>query len=335
MNDTTFFEKLAAACALGSLTTSPQPVSGGYLHKMFRLDTTTGSYAVKLLNPDIMKRPGVQANYRCAETLEGVLEQNALPIVAAISLDGQKMQLLDGQYYYLFSWVDAVASPWNGITKQHCSTIGGLLGKMHALSCHEYLPADAASVFPKPFVFDWEGQLAATKEACPALYAPLQENLPLLLQAQSSYNAAIAALPNLLCICNADMDSKNVLWQGDKPLVIDLECLEIGNPINDLMQLSLSWAGGVLCQLDQERLRSFLQAYRQRNPLPTADWQRLVGLGFAWLDWLHYNLLRALGSEGEERQAMGQQEAAATLKRIAYYAEMLPQVAPLFAEELA
>ncbi|MBP3650725.1 MAG: phosphotransferase [Clostridia bacterium] len=334
MEQLSFFETLTADWSLGRLSRPPQPVSGGYMHKMFRLDTASGSFAVKLLNPEVMSRPEALGNYCNAEALEQVLEAHHLPIVAALSRNGKKMHCIQGQYFYLFPWVEHKAVPWDAITEKHCRTMGGLLAQLHKLPWKEATSLSAEPNQPAPVAIDWQAmvQQVQTQTLDKAFADTLTQNLPLLEAAQTAYNRAVAALPPLQSICNADMDAKNVLWQGDKPLVIDLECLEIGNPVNDLVQLSLSWAGGVLCQINMPRLEAFLRAYQQLNPLPTMDWEALTGLGFAWLDWLHYNLRRACGLTGAstEEQQLGLQESRSTLERIRFYAQVQPQLAARF-----
>ena len=52
-------EQLIKRYNLGDITGDILPVSGGLMHKMFKVQTSTGIYAVKCLNPEIMKRPGV------------------------------------------------------------------------------------------------------------------------------------------------------------------------------------------------------------------------------------------------------------------------------------
>ncbi|MBQ6024813.1 MAG: hypothetical protein IJL20_04275 [Lachnospiraceae bacterium] len=51
--------KLIGSYNLGDIKGDILPVSGGLMHKMFKVQTSTGIYAVKYLNPEIMKRPGV------------------------------------------------------------------------------------------------------------------------------------------------------------------------------------------------------------------------------------------------------------------------------------
>lgn len=42
---------------LGEIMGEPVPVPGGLLHSMYRVETKQGRYAVKALNPEIMRRP--------------------------------------------------------------------------------------------------------------------------------------------------------------------------------------------------------------------------------------------------------------------------------------
>ena len=59
----------------------PLRLSGGLMHKMYKLETDQGIYALKLLNPFIMQREDAMENYREAERLESILEQKKIPIL--------------------------------------------------------------------------------------------------------------------------------------------------------------------------------------------------------------------------------------------------------------
>ena len=103
--------ELMKQTGLGGMTAQPRRVSGGYLHRMYRVQTAEGTYAVKCLNPEIMARPEAMGNYCRAEALEQELEDAGLPIVPALRLQGQKMQAVQGRYFYVFPWVEAKALP--------------------------------------------------------------------------------------------------------------------------------------------------------------------------------------------------------------------------------
>ena len=55
--------ELMATCGLGNIISPIKPVSGGFMHRMYRVTTDCGTYAVKHLNPEIMGRSGVFDNY--------------------------------------------------------------------------------------------------------------------------------------------------------------------------------------------------------------------------------------------------------------------------------
>lgn len=313
------FKTVIKKLGLGEMISQPQRVAGGYLHKMFRLETTTGKYAVKLLNPVIMKRPGVLENYKRAEHIEQILSEHHIPIVPALEIHGVRMQKADGQYFYLFEWTDAKALDWHGIRKQHCEAAGELLARIHNIPLHgmsfEYTISD------RKFHVDWDGYIRLAQKMQSELSEELERNRELLYQAQQAYNAAVDIVPDIVCITDGDMDCKNVLWKNRQPLIIDLECLDYGNPFLEMFQLALSWAGDAVCDIDFARLDSFLRAYQSEYGKVHVDWKTLSGAGFFWLDWLEYNMKRALLIEcgDREEQKLGICEAKETIRRIVYY----------------
>lgn len=52
---------------LGKVLEIPVQVTGGFMHRMFKVVTDKGRYIIKLLNPNIMKRPTAMGNYKIAD----------------------------------------------------------------------------------------------------------------------------------------------------------------------------------------------------------------------------------------------------------------------------
>lgn len=312
------FEGILSELDLGDFIVQPQRVSGGYLHKMYKLETTTGKYAVKLLNPVIMKRPDALSNFQRAERLEDTLVKNGIPVVPAIRINGRKMQCIQNQYFYIFRWIEGKALGWKEIKKEHCEIAGKLLAKIHKIEQTE-----------KPFTgekicVDWDAYIELAVEKCPEILNEIKPYRELLYSAQEEYNSALESVPDMICICDGDMDSKNVLWINGNPMIIDLECLDYGNPFLEMFQLALSWSGGVLCDLDYERLNAFITSYLKEYGNFTVPWKNLYGIGFSWLDWLLYNMKRALmiECENEEERKLGIEQVKETIRRIVYYASV-------------
>ena len=83
---------LMTKCGLGAVISSIEPVSGGFMHRMYKVRTKSGIYAVKHLNPEIMGKEGVHDNFDRAEKFECLLEKEDIPIVPALTVLGKKMQ---------------------------------------------------------------------------------------------------------------------------------------------------------------------------------------------------------------------------------------------------
>lgn len=336
------FKNIVKQFELGNLISRPRRVTGGYLHKMFKLETTTGNYAVKLLNPIIMKRPGVLENYKRAERIERILSEYAIPIVPALERNGSRLQCLEEQYFYIFEWTDAKAMDWHKIRVEHCRTAGKLLARIHKIPLQSFQDDKSRRSEPvadglrpidydlsdRKLYIDWDAYIVRAEKMKSGLTEELLKNRNLFHQAGLEYNAAIDSVPDIVCITDGDMDCKNVLWKEDDPLIIDLECLDFGNPFLEMFQLALSWAGGDVCDIDIERMKAFLTAYRSVYGEITVDWKKLSGVGFAWLDWLEYNTKRALLIEcgDEEEQKLGIREALETIRRIVYYHSVREEV---------
>lgn len=68
----------------------PVCLSGGFMHKMYKINTQQGTFALKLLNSFVMQRENAMDNYAKAERIELLLEQKGIPILPALSLGGRK-----------------------------------------------------------------------------------------------------------------------------------------------------------------------------------------------------------------------------------------------------
>ena len=95
---------LFQSLSLGKILPPVTPVSGGLMHRMYRVNTADRSYAVKHLNPEIMKRPNVMENYRKAEALEKIIGDSGIPVVAALTINGRKMQEVENEFFYIFPY---------------------------------------------------------------------------------------------------------------------------------------------------------------------------------------------------------------------------------------
>lgn len=312
---------------LGALLAPPARLTGGFLHRMESLFTEKGRYAVKLLNPDIMAREDALSNYAAAEQLEALLEREKLPILPALSFHGKKLQKLEGQYFYVFPWFDGTALTAGEVREFHCKEIGKTLARIHGLSLK------AVPVSQKPEAIDWDQLLLRLEKENRELFSEVKPHRSLLCLLQERGNSALPFLPRAAAICHNDLDPKNVLWNGGAYRVIDLECLSYGSPYLELYEAALNWAGCDFLELRPELLRAFVTAYRAAGGALPEDWAILHDGNMVRLDWLVYNLERALGSGLDlEERALGVSEAENAMRRIVYYDRIRDEMLKLLSE---
>ena len=300
---------------LGTIEGEILPVSGGLLHKMFKVHTTTGTYAVKCLNPEIMSRPNAMKNYSEAERLERILEDNALPVVAALSFDGKKMISANGRYYYIFPWQEGKITDFNKISSEQSFIAGEILGKIHRI--------DAQNISPEEPILsnvDFATFLEDAKIKNSVIAPLLEANLSLLKDSQNKLNEARKNLPAMKAISNDDMDPKNIMWHDGKAYVIDLECLGYSNPISSCLDLSLQWAGTVNGKFSKDNLEAFFKGYLSAYDNGFRSYDELFGIAYTWIEWLEYSIKRALGivSSNIDEIRLGESETENTINRIKY-----------------
>lgn len=318
MEEKRFLGDICVMLGLGGLRAEPKRLSGGFLHRMYSLETDSGRYAAKLLNPYIMKRDTAMENYRRAEELEAKLESRGLPVLPALRFHGKKMQELEGQYFYLFDWFDGKALTGREIRKEHCEKMGGVLAEIHRTEVRR------EKVELSEIHGSWQLYEGRLKEEAPELAALLGENLQLISDCQDRGNRALKRLPSVTAICHNDMDSKNVLWKGEEFRIIDLECMQFESPYMELFDLALNWSGYEECSIDLERFYALIEAYREAGGLMPPEWECLYEAGFlARLDWLEFNLKRTLGIEGgSDERELGASMVRWALEHLRYYAGM-------------
>lgn len=315
-------DDLMAKCGFGAVVFPTEPVSGGFMHRMYKVKTDSGIYAVKHLNPEIMRREGVFENYRRAEYIESLLEKENVPIVPAITALGKKMQHVGGHYFYVFHWQNGRITDWNHISKAMCQTAGNLLGRMHAID-----PRKVPHKEPEGSNIDWQEYVRKAREEKNEIAPILAENIQLFLYAEKELNRARASLPDILCISDEDMDPKNVMWEKGEPRVIDLECLDYGNPISHALQLALQWSGITTCTMDMEKLAAFFDGYLAVYDNGFRAYSGVYGLAYTWIEWLEYNMQRALGACADQaEQNLGISEVRNTVNRIKYIHSMEDEI---------
>ncbi|MBQ3862265.1 MAG: phosphotransferase, partial [Clostridia bacterium] len=215
------FNEIAARYGIGMLLSTPTPVLGGLLHTTYRLDAAEGSFAVKILNPAVMKRPEALGNMIRSEQIAAAF-RGSLPAVSALEVDGSPVQKIGGEAVMLYPWISGRPVFPPKLSARHAAAVGDLLARMHGAG--ETLFGTIDEKPEKEAPLDWEslaeeaGSLSPDAPWLPALKAAL----PDLISRDADAREAASVLEKT-ALSHRDLDPKNVLWEGANPHVIDWE----------------------------------------------------------------------------------------------------------------
>ena len=293
---------------LGAVLADPLQVSGGLLHRMYRVNTDKSTYAVKVLNPEIMKRPTALQNTVNSEKIATAF-QSTIPVVAALEINGKQIHELNGAHYMIFDWVEGASVFPPEITVENCYAIGQVLGKMH----HENLAIDG--VMPEEegslmFAWDKYQELLQTyeNETWATRYRASLSDIKSWNQAACDAGEVLA---KTLVISHRDLDPKNVMWNAGAPLIIDWEAAGYVNPYQEFLEVVNYWADDGKGGLLKNHFDALFDAYTQHVKLESVDWDAVfAGSYMGMLGWLEYNVKRALGIEAatEDEAQLGKEQ---------------------------
>lgn len=101
-----------------------------------------------------------------------------------------------------------------------------------------------------------------------------------------------------IVISHGDLDSKNMLWNKDSPILIDWEASGYINPMKNLCKTAIYWSGSKEGNLDKDKFIAFLWGYKKKCGTLEADWKIVLDNGYlGMLGWLKYSLKRSLWIE--------------------------------------
>ena len=300
METNTFFQDLLNKYDLGDLLDTPILLPGGLLHESYKLSTSTGNYAVKLINPSVLKEEYALKEFEKESRMEDMLSKAGVNAVYPIAYDGNKMLEVNGRYFYLADWFDGMPLSIDDVTEYHCQAVAEQLARIHNIEVRETEKSSAV------LDIDFDRYLERCQKASLPFAELLKENLELLKNTLSRCNQSISKVPSVLTFCHNDYDLKNVLWNKDQFRIIDLEAVGFNNPYREIMSSALSWSGADDLRFDEKMFDVYLDSYFRNSRLDLKiNWADVYDAETGRLTWLEFNLDKALKEDAsaEEKEA--------------------------------
>jgi len=147
---------------------------------------------------------------------------------------------------------------------------------------------------------------------------------------------ALDRLQRRQVISHGDLDHKNILWdEAGEPLLIDWESARRLNPTYELLLEALDW-GGITANFDARPFTTILRAYVDAGGLIDEDMIPAAAdaIQGAWVNWLLYNVGRAVGLKDTHQRAIGSGQidlVISALLRMEKQEDRLTEIAMRFA----
>ena len=294
-----YIEQLIIQENFGNKIISIDKIMGGLSHRIYKVLTDKGAYAVKELNAGIMKRKEAYNNFVFSEKVASIVKQNGINVVEAIKIQNDIMKQIDHKYYMIFNWIDGKILEENEINMNHCKVMGEVLAKIHNIDFNEI--EDKNKKICEAENFEWSGYIKIAEEQSKRYTKLLKNSLNLLNEISPKINEALNHANKNLIISHLDLDKKNIIWQGHKPFIIDWEASGYVNPIIELAQVAWYWSGGDITNIDYKKYKAIVDTYKKYSKF---EIDKNVEKYIYWdfyneFTWLNYNLKRTLFLKNE------------------------------------
>lgn len=282
-------------------------VPGGRIHHMWHLVTTTGEYAVKILNSTRTSKTDL-VRYKQTE----IIATHFAPCgaISALPINNDVIFSHEEKHCMVYPWIEG-KTPSNN--RAYALKVGSALAHIHKtpMTYDPKLPSHTTYVNQDPGTLQWSFP-KLTGDLKNALASSL--TMITLIQNQA---VVVKATPlsdqNDCVVSHRDLDATNALMQGETILLIDWELAGYIEPCTDFLLTALYTARTAPGVFDLNLFKAFISGYTEVKPIPNpAAWEKaLLRVLDGWLQWLHFNLNRTC-KEGD----IGYIEAGKILKTI-------------------
>ena len=320
-------QHLCSRLDIGSQQRQLCRVYGGFHHKMWRLETDRGTYAIKQLSADTDLSQADSANhYNVTEAVAETFAGHGISAIFALKRNTQYLQVIENIGYLVYPWTNAVALDIGDISEKHACEIARVLAKMHCANISVPGLKDVRfDIHPEDKIISLvkrAGECNVRKSNV------LNEQLPTFLSIVDTQKTAVQILEKHAVISHGDLDHKNVLWSdADTPILIDWESARNLNPTYETLLEALDWSG-ITVKFDYSLFKKIISSYREAGGVIEgsslqASFDCILG---DWVNWLMYNVGRAIDLADEEQRSIGIAQVDLSLATIARLRDLMPKL---------
>ena len=229
--------ELLIKCDLGSLLESPEKIEGGLFNKIFKVSTTKGNFAFKLLNLEVIKRKDGIKNILFTEKVSNIAKLSGIKCIPAKEINNKLIHSIKDNYFLIFDWFEGKSINEEELTEDKIKKISKELCLLHKIDFSEV--ENECEIFYELNEIDFDYYLSKIKNQ--NIYNIIKEIKNRFSELDKESINSLKLLQNKQVISHRDLDLPNVLWNNeDNPVIIDWEASGWVNPtleVIDTMEL--------------------------------------------------------------------------------------------------
>ncbi len=312
-------KELFKSLNLSDINEEPERITGGLLHTMMKVKTDESTYAVKHLNPIIMKREKAYSDFIFSEKFARFAHKNNIKSIAAIVIAEEVVHIYKGNHYLIFPWLEGETI--KDIKLDQARKIGLLLADIHLLNYKTDIEKESAYELS-----DWNSYLKVSEEEKSIWLNEYKNNLEYLKNLEIKAVNSLKENPEDV-ISHRDLDPKNVMWDKDKnPVVIDWESAGPVSSTVELLEVALDWSESFN---KKDNFKMIIESYKSKKNVDIRKLKEAVySINYNKLKWLEYNIKRSLKieSSNKEEEDLGTKEVISTLKNILEFSKSIAEI---------
>ena len=291
---------------------------------MYKVVTTTGNYAVKHLNPEVMKRKDAKSNHILSEKIANYAKENGIDCIPAKIIKGNALQEFNGNYFFVFDWFEGKSANENEINFDQVEKVSNLLAKIHSINFGDF--KYECKLGKEILEVNWDYYIEKLEN--PKIKELLITNKEKLIELDEKSTIYANEIRNNLVVSHRDLDLPNILWdKNNNPVIIDWESSGIVNPCEELIETAWDWSGGQK-YFDKEKFKYFVNNYKNKGG-DIKDYHKAIYANFKNKSgWLEYNLKRVCRIEciDDEEQKLGEDEVIRVINEILMFYNVIENI---------
>ena len=306
--------ELVNKCNLGNILGLPKKIEGGLLNKMFKVSTTKGNYAFKLINPEVAKRKDGIKNLIFTEKVSNIAKLNGIKCISAIEINNELIHCIKNNYFLIFDWFEGSPITEKELVEDKIKKIAQELCLLHKIDFSSLEKECDISYELDEINFDF--YLAKIKNQ--NIYKLVDDIKKRFSEIDKESIRCLKVIKKKKVISHRDLDLPNVLWNNDNiPVIIDWETSGWVNPTLEVIDTAWNWSGGK-DYFDKNKYKLFLDTYLKEGGI-LDDYEIAFKADYkAKLRWFEYNLKRITIFDflDEEEIELGEKEVIRSAEEI-------------------